>query len=176
MAFLQSFVALIALSVSVNAAIGPVTDLHIVNANISPDGFSRPTVLAGGTFPGPVIQGNKVGHPAKYSLNSTILISDIIGRQLPDHCVQRPHGSQHVDRYLYCMVPAPSRLRSDLTLSFSSTGTVSSRRALTGLMVRHSSLNAPSSLGTLSTTTSTFRTKQVSAAQRLDAEIRSLTL
>nr|5E9N_A Chain A, Laccase 2 [Steccherinum murashkinskyi] len=40
------------------AQIGPVTDLHITNANISPDGFSRPAVLAGGTFPGPTIAGN----------------------------------------------------------------------------------------------------------------------
>ncbi|KAK7687294.1 Laccase [Cerrena zonata] len=43
----------------VNAAIGPVTDLHIVNKDITPDGFERPTVLAEGTFPGPLIKGNK---------------------------------------------------------------------------------------------------------------------
>ncbi|KAJ7046141.1 laccase 2 precursor [Mycena alexandri] len=42
-----------------NAAIGPAADLQIVNKHISPDGFSRSTVLAGGTFPGPVIKGNK---------------------------------------------------------------------------------------------------------------------
>lgn len=42
------------------AAIGPVADLHIVNKNLAPDGFTRPTVLAGGTFPGPLIKGNKV--------------------------------------------------------------------------------------------------------------------
>ncbi|CAL1710152.1 unnamed protein product [Somion occarium] len=41
------------------AAIGPVADLHIVNKNLAPDGFTRPTVLAGGTFPGPLIKGNK---------------------------------------------------------------------------------------------------------------------
>lgn len=39
------------------AAIGPVTDLQIVNKFISPDGFNRSTVLAGGTFPGPLITG-----------------------------------------------------------------------------------------------------------------------
>ncbi|KAH8094688.1 laccase 3 [Cristinia sonorae] len=49
---------ILTLVVAVNA-IGPVTDLRIVNANISPDGFSRPAVLAGGTFPGPVITGRK---------------------------------------------------------------------------------------------------------------------
>ncbi|KAJ7715400.1 yellow laccase [Mycena metata] len=41
------------------AAIGPVADLQIVNKHISPDGFSRSTVLAGGIFPGPLITGNK---------------------------------------------------------------------------------------------------------------------
>ncbi|KAG6916139.1 laccase, multicopper oxidase, benzenediol:oxygen oxidorectuctase [Tephrocybe rancida] len=41
------------------AAIGPVADLEIANARIAPDGFERAAVLAGGTFPGPVIKGNK---------------------------------------------------------------------------------------------------------------------
>ncbi|KAI0059380.1 laccase [Artomyces pyxidatus] len=34
-------------------------DLHIVNQILSPDGYSRDTVLAGDTFPGPLISGNK---------------------------------------------------------------------------------------------------------------------
>ncbi|KAH8101261.1 laccase 1 [Cristinia sonorae] len=43
-----------------SAAIGPVADLEIVNAQINPDGqFPREAVLAGGTFPGPLITGNK---------------------------------------------------------------------------------------------------------------------
>ncbi|KAG6844817.1 Acyl-coenzyme A oxidase 2 [Tephrocybe sp. NHM501043] len=42
-----------------NAAIGPVSDLVISNAVVSPDGFSRSAVLAGGTYPGPVITGKK---------------------------------------------------------------------------------------------------------------------
>ncbi|KAA1479404.1 laccase [Dentipellis sp. KUC8613] len=41
------------------ASIGPVGDLHIVNKKLSPDGVERSTVLAGGTFPGPVIRANK---------------------------------------------------------------------------------------------------------------------
>ncbi|KAI0690882.1 laccase B [Cerioporus squamosus] len=41
------------------AAIGPITDLEIINADVSPDGFERAAVLAGGTFPGPLISGNK---------------------------------------------------------------------------------------------------------------------
>ncbi|KZP20931.1 multicopper oxidase [Athelia psychrophila] len=43
----------------VRAAIGPVADLVIANAIIGPDGFNRSTVLAGGTFPGPLITANK---------------------------------------------------------------------------------------------------------------------
>ncbi|KAG5722008.1 Laccase-1 [Termitomyces sp. T112] len=39
--------------------IGPVADLHIVNADIAPDGFTRSGVLAEGTFPGPLITGTK---------------------------------------------------------------------------------------------------------------------
>ncbi|OCH87174.1 laccase 2 [Obba rivulosa] len=41
------------------AAIGPIAELVIENKDIAPDGFTRATVLAGGTFPGPLIQGNK---------------------------------------------------------------------------------------------------------------------
>ncbi|KAF9459163.1 multicopper redoxase [Collybia nuda] len=41
------------------AAIGPVAELEIVNRDISPDGFKRSTVLAGGTFPGPLITATK---------------------------------------------------------------------------------------------------------------------
>ncbi|KIK54015.1 hypothetical protein GYMLUDRAFT_264864 [Collybiopsis luxurians FD-317 M1] len=41
------------------AAIGPVTDLHILNSFIQPDGFNRSGVLAEGVFPGPLIKGNK---------------------------------------------------------------------------------------------------------------------
>ncbi|KAG6889801.1 hypothetical protein C0992_004066 [Termitomyces sp. T32_za158] len=39
--------------------VGPVADLPIVNAVIAPDGFNRRGVLAQGTFPGPIITGNK---------------------------------------------------------------------------------------------------------------------
>lgn len=45
---------------SVSASIGPVATLNIVNSDIAPDGFLRSTVLAGGTFPGPLIVGDKV--------------------------------------------------------------------------------------------------------------------
>ncbi|KAJ4472252.1 laccase [Lentinula aciculospora] len=66
---LCSFVALgAATTSSVNAraidllTVGSDTDLAIVNSIISPDGFPRSAVLAGGTFPGPLIVANKGDH------------------------------------------------------------------------------------------------------------------
>jgi len=55
-------ILILGFSLAARAAIGPVADLHISNANIQPDGFTRPAVLAGGTFPGPLIKGNKGDH------------------------------------------------------------------------------------------------------------------
>ncbi|KAG5634298.1 Acyl-coenzyme A oxidase 2 [Sphagnurus paluster] len=58
-----SFVlSLVASTYAVTA--GPITDMHIVNAEIAPDGFTRSAVLAGSTvtnadFPGPLIVGKK---------------------------------------------------------------------------------------------------------------------
>jgi len=58
---LLSFVFLaVSFSTTANGvSIGPIADLVISNVNITPDGFTRPTVLAGGTFPGPTITGYK---------------------------------------------------------------------------------------------------------------------
>ncbi|KAH9991899.1 laccase [Russula vinacea] len=47
------------LSANVSAVIGPFAVLPIINKIIAPDGFFRHTTLAGGTFPGPLIVGNK---------------------------------------------------------------------------------------------------------------------
>lgn len=44
------------------SVLGPVTDLEVVNKVIAPDGYSRPAVLAGGTFPGPLIAAQKGDH------------------------------------------------------------------------------------------------------------------
>ncbi len=52
------FVAL-KLALNAHAAIGPVTDLTIMNANVAPDGHTRPAVLAEGMLPGPLIVGQK---------------------------------------------------------------------------------------------------------------------
>lgn len=43
-----------------SVTIGPIGDLHIVNAFLQPDGFNRSFVTAGGTIPGPLIVGSKV--------------------------------------------------------------------------------------------------------------------
>ncbi|KAG6909557.1 Acyl-coenzyme A oxidase 2 [Tephrocybe rancida] len=65
MVFTQSFTAL-AIIGGAYAAIGPVADLYIANADISPDGFTRSAVLAGtatnASFPGPLITANKGDH------------------------------------------------------------------------------------------------------------------
>ncbi|KAI0246637.1 laccase T2 copper depleted [Lactifluus subvellereus] len=55
------------------AAIGPVADLPIVNLEIDPDGFSRDATLAGGVFPGPLIQGTK---GVDFSINVLNLLTD----------------------------------------------------------------------------------------------------
>ncbi|KAJ7241454.1 laccase 2 precursor [Mycena rebaudengoi] len=53
-----TFLILSALS-GTYAALGPSGTLNVANKVISPDGFVRPAVLAGGTFPGPLIKGKK---------------------------------------------------------------------------------------------------------------------
>ncbi|KAM5532254.1 hypothetical protein V8D89_014093 [Ganoderma adspersum] len=58
LSFLTSLVT-VALVGRAYAAIGPVTDLTISNAAISPDGFTRDAVVMNGVFPGPLITGNK---------------------------------------------------------------------------------------------------------------------
>ncbi|KAJ4471419.1 laccase lcc6 [Lentinula aciculospora] len=64
------------------AAIGPVTDLHVVNKFIQPDGFNRSFILAEGVFPGPLISGKK-GDNFQINVineltNSTMLLSTSI--------------------------------------------------------------------------------------------------
>ncbi|KAH9061978.1 laccase [Lactarius vividus] len=57
---LYTFVLLaLCLSTGATASVGPDVRLKITNEDIAPDGFQRPAVLAGGTFPGPTIAGMK---------------------------------------------------------------------------------------------------------------------
>ncbi|KAF8707045.1 hypothetical protein AX14_013719 [Amanita brunnescens Koide BX004] len=78
----SSFVGL-SFTLLARASIGPIADLHIVNKIISPDGFSRSTVLVGGTaasasFPAPLIVGTKGGQfrlNVINSLNDTTMLT-----------------------------------------------------------------------------------------------------
>ncbi|KAI6021007.1 laccase [Pisolithus marmoratus] len=53
--------------------LGPVSTIDVVNKVIAPDGFSRSTVLAGGTFPGPLIQAQKGD---EFSIDVVNLLND----------------------------------------------------------------------------------------------------
>ncbi|KAI6144387.1 laccase [Pisolithus tinctorius] len=53
--------------------LGPVSAIEVANKVIAPDGFPRSTVLAGGTFPGPLIQAQKGD---EFLLNVTNLLND----------------------------------------------------------------------------------------------------
>ncbi|CDO73053.1 Laccase [Trametes cinnabarina] len=53
------FFVLVSLTAVANAAIGPVADLTLTNAQVSPDGFAREAVVVNGITPAPLITGNK---------------------------------------------------------------------------------------------------------------------
>ncbi|KAG9224366.1 hypothetical protein CCMSSC00406_0007860 [Pleurotus cornucopiae] len=57
-----SSLAWLTLPILANAAFGPIADIHVVNSDIAPDGFQRPAVLVEGTYPAPLIAGNKGDH------------------------------------------------------------------------------------------------------------------
>ena len=84
MAKFQSLLSYIVLSLvaTAYAAIGPVADLTISNAQVSPDGFLRDAVVTNGLVPGPLITGNKASADAcsPYDEANVVLSS---GRPLP---------------------------------------------------------------------------------------------
>ncbi|KZP07255.1 multicopper oxidase [Athelia psychrophila] len=57
--FLLPLITALATASSAANVVGPITNLVISNKYIQPDGFNRSAVLAGGTFPGPLITGFK---------------------------------------------------------------------------------------------------------------------
>lgn len=73
-----AYLSLLPFVVVVDAAIGPVADLHITNTNLAPDGFNRTVVVAEGTMPGPLIKGNKVGgtNSFRYQRSHTPRVTD----------------------------------------------------------------------------------------------------
>ncbi|KAI0778757.1 laccase 1 [Trametes elegans] len=58
---LLSFI-IITFAALAHAGIGPVTDLTLTNAEVSPDGFARQAVVVNGVTPGPLITGNEGDH------------------------------------------------------------------------------------------------------------------
>ncbi|KAI0030501.1 yellow laccase [Vararia minispora EC-137] len=62
----RSILVLFSLAVVSQASIGPVGQIVVSNVNLAPDGFHRPTVVANGQFPGPLVAAFK---GAKFSLN-----------------------------------------------------------------------------------------------------------
>nr|AJK28607.1 laccase [Peniophora incarnata] len=54
-----SILSLFALAVVTEAAIGPSAQLTVSNVQLSPDGFTRDTVVVNGQFPAPLITGKK---------------------------------------------------------------------------------------------------------------------
>ncbi|KAI0781235.1 phenoloxidase [Trametes elegans] len=56
---LATLTAAVSIALHAMAAIGPVTDLTISNANVSPDGYERAAVVSNGGVPGPLIAGQK---------------------------------------------------------------------------------------------------------------------
>ncbi|KAH9910749.1 laccase hybrid [Epithele typhae] len=55
---LTSLISLFAIVPLASAAIGPVADLTISNADVTPDGHTRAAVVVNGEMPGPLITGN----------------------------------------------------------------------------------------------------------------------
>ncbi|KAJ7181323.1 laccase [Mycena crocata] len=77
-------------------SIGPSASLEIVNRVISPDGFSRLAVLAGGTFPGPLIRGIKGD---RFAINVTDNLTDrsmLTSTSIHWHGIHQ-HGTSHAD-------------------------------------------------------------------------------
>ena len=81
----QSFLPYLALffAASAYAAIGPVADLVISNADVTPDGFTRAAVVVNEAFPSPLITGYKVSLATLFVCNIPLLICWDTGRPFP---------------------------------------------------------------------------------------------
>ncbi|KAF9049324.1 laccase [Hymenopellis radicata] len=78
------------------AAIGPTGDLNISNVNLAPDGVPRMTVLAGGTFPGPLITGKKGDNFQLNVINSLTNSSMLTSTSIHWHGLFQ-HGTNYAD-------------------------------------------------------------------------------
>ena len=127
--------ATLGLTVAVNAT-RTVTSLQIVNRNISPDGFLRPTVLANGTFPGPVISGHKVSIYDNIHQHTCLQYCKCQGDNFKINVIDKL--TDHSMLKSTSIVSELVFMRENLSVaeSFFSIGTVSSREERIGLMVR----------------------------------------
>ncbi|KAJ8073018.1 hypothetical protein PM082_019886 [Marasmius tenuissimus] len=78
------------------ASDGPVTEINIINEEISPDGFSRVGVLANGTFPGPTISGQKGDH-FKIMVNNELQDKSMVTSTSVHWHGLKQHGSSWAD-------------------------------------------------------------------------------
>ncbi|KIJ65372.1 multicopper oxidase [Hydnomerulius pinastri MD-312] len=92
--FQVALTGLLACASTTYASIGPVADLVIANADVSPDGFLKSAVLAGGTLPGPVITGQKGDN---FKINVTSYLHDdsmLTGTTVHWHGLFQHHHNQ----------------------------------------------------------------------------------
>ncbi|KAI0246644.1 laccase 2 precursor [Lactifluus subvellereus] len=68
-------------------------DLPIVNKDIAPDGYSRSATLAGGTFPGPLITGNKASNIKINVINELTDTSMNLETSIHWHGLALKHGN-----------------------------------------------------------------------------------
>ncbi|KAG1739433.1 laccase [Suillus paluster] len=88
------FLCFLASLQSYAVTIGPVADLVVANAQVSPDGFTKAAVLAGGTLPGPIITGQKGD---TFKINVTNYLNDdtmLIGTSIHWHGIFQRHSNQ----------------------------------------------------------------------------------
>ncbi|EIN07541.1 laccase [Punctularia strigosozonata HHB-11173 SS5] len=94
---LAAFFAILLAAGACLAALPPHTNLPIVNGVIAPDGFPRPAVLAGGTFPGPLIAANK---GEDFAINVQDYLHDTSMNRTTTvhwHGIQQRYGSVYAD-------------------------------------------------------------------------------
>ena len=68
----STFFAILALGANAYASIGPIADLVVSNAVVSPDGYERDAIVVNGVFPAPLITGKRVSRT--FGLSATPLI------------------------------------------------------------------------------------------------------
>jgi hypothetical protein len=143
-----------------SSVVGPISTLNIVNAEISPDGFTRSCVA----LPNPlcVFLTQYCAQRCPCERHLPRATHQYLERRI--HCHQRrqqthgpPYVEEHVDRK-----QTKIALHDDfIEIAFDSIGMDSSKRDATGSTVPHSSTNAPSRRATPSSTISRTSIKQV---------------